>query len=335
MAEEAAAALYCLAACRLVDRAAHRAGDYLLRVPQSHNVVYAVIATALFGGELKLRPAERSDMPVADHVFEVAVPVGGHQLESEFERAAYIALFRNDRDATTDSLDAGPLKPDRRAALIARLRTLRRIHRVSFALVLRGIADDAPLRRFAAEQQAPILVPDDAAAALLLIEPATLNAQILEFWRELREIRPAEPQESSRQTSATAKGASDMPKSGISIVTGDGATIALSTGSRSPAHAERHDGADPVALRHALQELAEALKAQPSSEADQALASQIEAAKDELDKPKPDTDRVRKALDTVDETVKKGAGILEGGERIAGLLFRAYKHLSSFLELPG
>ena len=104
-AEEAAAALYCLAACRLVDQAAHAAriagaGAYVIDVPSSERVVCAIIATALFGGELRLMPAEQPGLPCPEYVFEVKVPAGGDQIATDFERAAYVAVFPNDRAAT-------------------------------------------------------------------------------------------------------------------------------------------------------------------------------------------------------------------------------------------
>lgn len=125
-----------------------------------------------------------------------------------------------------------------------------------------------------------------------------------------------------------------MPSSGISITTGDGATIAFTTGDKSPAHARRQEGIDSAALGLALQELIDAIKAEQPSETRNALVAQVETARDELDKAKPDAAQVRGALDAVDQAVKKGAGIFEGGEKIAGLLYRAYKQLSSLLDLP-
>ena len=90
-------------------------------MPRTEAVIYAVIATALFGGELRLKPAEPPDLLRPEYVFEVHLPAGGQEVETDFERAAYVALFPNRRDSTSEvSLDAGSLDPEKREELIAR-----------------------------------------------------------------------------------------------------------------------------------------------------------------------------------------------------------------------
>ena len=81
--------------------------------------------------------------------------------------------------------------------------------------------------------------------------------------------------------------------------------------------------------------MTQAIEAQSSPEARVAFAPHVAVVRDEVGRDKPDHGRIRHALDALDGTVKKSAGILEGGEKIAGLLLRAYRHLSPFLDLPG
>jgi hypothetical protein len=197
-AEEAAAALYCLAACRLVDRAAHvargpGASAYVIDVPSSERVVCAIIATALFGGELRLIPAEQPGLPRPEYVFEVRVPAGGDQIATDFERATYVAMFPNDRAATEISLDSGPLGPQERARLAACLRTITKVRRASMALVVHGLAPAEAVQGFAGAHQVPVMLPaTEATTALLGMDASTLLAEIREFWAELQVLpRPA------------------------------------------------------------------------------------------------------------------------------------------------
>lgn len=180
-AEKAAAALYCLAACRLVNRSAHPQGEYVVRVPRTAPVIYAVIATAVFGGTLELRASDDGGLPCGDCMFHIQIPAGGHHTEQSFERAAYLAVFPNQRDAPKVACNAGPLTDEQKADLIVRLQILRDVRRKSLALVITGQIDGEPHRAFAARNKVPVMVPDDMAMALLRIKPEILRAHIEEF----------------------------------------------------------------------------------------------------------------------------------------------------------
>lgn len=79
-----------------------------------------------------------------------------------------------------------------------------------------------------------------------------------------------------------------------------------------------------------MKELLRAIEEFSSPEARATLTPHVDAVKEEARKERPDAGRIRQALDAIDCTVKKSSGILEGGERIAGLLYRAYQHLAPF-----
>ena len=129
--EEAAAYLYCLAACRLVNQAEHQArisqhgvDRHIVFVPTDENVVCAIIATALFGGELRLMPSEKEGLPQAEYLFEVKAPEGTDQIASDFEVAAYVAFFYNDAEVADLSVDRGSgvtLTPQQRKRLLDRV----------------------------------------------------------------------------------------------------------------------------------------------------------------------------------------------------------------------
>lgn len=201
-AEEAAAALYLLAACRLVKRVArHTASDLVLHVPESARIVAAIIATALFGGRLELKPASGSAMP--DHPYVFDVPFGGDQPETDFERAAFAAVFSKDPEALEIALDAGPLDESARAALMAQFRRIRR-KKHALALVVRGFASAEECRAFAelyAQHRVPVLLPDRQAADVLVGMPVSkLEAEIRLFWHDLKMLsrRGATPHDSAK-----------------------------------------------------------------------------------------------------------------------------------------
>ena len=186
---EAAAGLYCIAACRLVNRKAREESDYLMHVPLSENVVYAVIVTALFGGELRLVLAGQADAPQPEYVFDVPATYGGDQLIEDFERAAYVAVFENRWESSSDvSKDTGPLTEQQRTELAVRIRSIKRVKRASLALVVRNPISTEACNNFATNHQIPVMLPtSEVTTALVGMDAETLLAHIREFWGELQE----------------------------------------------------------------------------------------------------------------------------------------------------
>lgn len=181
--EKAAAALYCLAACRFVDQSENGGSEYVLRLPHAEHIIYALIITALFGGELHLA----SDRPEPSYVFQVRLPAGCSHFEADLERALYFSLFPN-RDDTTDLLLKGfHLDSKQRGRLIARLETLNELDRVCLAFALDGEHDANKVEQFATNHKVPIILPNnEVASALFLIDPDLLLGRIEEFWTDLR-----------------------------------------------------------------------------------------------------------------------------------------------------
>ena len=191
-AEEAAAALYCLAACRLVDQAIQETltAPYVLRVPSSERIICAVIATALFGGELRLLPPEEeTGLPRPEFVFEVRVPASGDYVVESFERAVYVALFPNDSTSTEVALDSGPLDRKLCAKLAAHFDDIKYVKRGGLALVIHGLRQTGPCAGFASQYQVPVMLPDtEATAALLGMDADRLLAEIKQFWDALEAL---------------------------------------------------------------------------------------------------------------------------------------------------
>ena len=189
-AEEAAAALYCLAAIQLVNHKAHEAGNNRVQVPRSENILCAIIATALFGGELRLLPADEPGLPRPEYVFSVQVPAVGDEIVAGFERAVYTTLFQNARTTPTAALDCHPLNEQEIQALAARFRSIKYVKRAGLALVIQGINDDSVCQPFADKYQVPLLFPrNQATTALLGMDAGDLLAEIREFWSELDALR--------------------------------------------------------------------------------------------------------------------------------------------------
>ncbi len=340
-AEEAAAALYCLAACRLVNKAAHEArapefGNYVTAVPGNEHLISAIIATAVFGGELRLMAAEHPDLPRPEYVFDVPIPDGGDQIVADFQRAAYVAVFSNFSETPEIRLDDGPLKEQQIEDLAARFRTIRDIRRRSLALVVRGLNSPDGCREFASKHKVPVMVPEtEGTTAILGMKVKTLLAEIKEFWRDLDVSRSASP--SQDQPPPPASGDSAMPQSGQYIHVHGNA--AISTGSHSAplagkghsAHIDHRQGADLAVLIPLLQELAQEIGNLSSAEKRDELIAHVELAKHEAGKKdNPDPGRIKRALDVV----KSGAEGLEHGGKIIALCNKTYNAVAPLLGLP-
>lgn len=190
---EAASAMYCLAAIRLVDNAAHEAGNTMLQVPRSENVICAIIATALFGGKLRLQPTEQNHLPGLEYVFEIQVPASGDHAQLGFERALYTVLFGNAKDAVDKALDNQALSADEREALGSRLRDIKHVKRDCLALIIQGYASHDSAKAFAQHYQIPVMFPSDQAAKLLIGMGAdSLKAEIREFWLSVNGLHSSE-----------------------------------------------------------------------------------------------------------------------------------------------
>jgi hypothetical protein len=337
-AEEAAAALYYLAACRLVDRAAHEervadpdARKYLTYVPDGEPVVCAVIAMALFGGELHLRPGEQPGQPVPPYVFTVKVPNGGDQVASDFERAVYAALLPNDRETPEIILGSGPLTGPQAARLATHIDNLRQVEKRSIALVVYGLVQIGPCEAKVKQYQVPTLLPTTEVTSMLLgMDADRLLTEIHKFWEALEVLsRPA-----LKSPAHSPPGAQTMPSTGqppnvnITNIVNTGAHSALQVGAGGAAQVSHAQGADLSVLVPLLQELAAAIGELSSARARDALAVHVRAAELEVAKKgEADPGVLKRALDDIEVTAKA----LEGGEKILTLCHKVYQVLAPFL----
>jgi hypothetical protein len=343
-AEEAAAALYYLAACRLVNRAAHEARlaepeacAYLVDVPDGEPVVCAVIAMALFGGQLRLKPSEEPRRPCPEYVFEVKVPAGGDLVATDFERALHTTLSSNKRETTLVSLDSKPLTGPERAWLEMQIGDLKQVHKRSIALVVYGLIQPKPCEAIINQYQVPTLLPTTEVTSILLgMSTDRLLAEVHKFWEALEVLsRPV-----STPPAHSHPGAQPMPSTGqpgnfqvfannVAISTGDHS--ASQAGPGGTAQVSHVQGADLSVLVPLLRELAVAIGELPSPKARDTLAAHVQVAEAEVaKKDQADPGALKSALDAI----KPAAEVLEGGEKILTLCHKAYQVLAPFLGLP-
>jgi internalin A len=340
--EEAAAALYCIAACCLVGLASQAARtSYVVRVPRPEPILCAVIATALFGGEIRMMPPERGELPTVPYVFEVTTAGVGDQPVNDFERAAYIASFPNDHETPDISTFDGPLDSHHRAKLAARLRTVKRVRRASLSFVVRSDFSADAYEHFGSTHQVPVLVPDSETTSVLLgMQVETLLAEIAEFWAELKAMRgaasPAHPQPPPHSTSGDASMPGSGPIFNIGTVAGP---LAVSTGSHSAAqagegqtaHIDQRQGAALTELVPLLQELAQEIARLDSGGKRNKLAAHIEDAQREAGQNTATSPGgIKGALDAI----KSSAEGLEQSGKIISLCNKAYNVIAPLLSLP-
>ena len=347
---EAAAALYMLAACQLVARAAEEqssaAGQgYVLEVPTSERLICAVIATALFGGELHLRPStDQPDLPGPEYGFTIKLDAGSDHIESDFERAVYFALFSREAATTAITLDSRPLTDKQRAKLEVEVTHITKRRKRSLALVVSGVKTAAPFQNFASRNKIPVMLPTTEATRVLLgMKADHLLFHIATLWKIVEASPSPGSAQPERSELAPYRGDPPMPAQPNSPqinVTGDGAKITFQHGNHSVAqdgagsvaHIAHHQGStDPSALVSALQALRQAIDEVPSPRARQKLAQDAEIAQVEAGKKdKGDPKVIKEALDRV----RYGAEMLEEGGKILGLCKLAYNPVAPLLGLP-
>ena len=340
-AEEAAAALYCMAACRLVDQAIQETPTvpYVLRVPSSERVICAVIATALFGGVLRLLPPEEeTGLPRPEFVFEVRVPASGVYVVGSFERAVYVALFPNDRALPEVAQDSGRLDSKLCAKLATQFDDIKFVERGSLALVVHGLGQPDLCAGFASQYQVPVMLPDTEATAVLLgMDADRLLAEIQKFWDALEALPCPTLQTRPQPSSPSPLGATPMPS--IPQITGDHTTVIFSAGDHSAlqsgtgniANITQREGSGLSALTPFLAELLREIGEVPLPKPREILTAHAQAAQAEAVKPdKPDPDVIKNAL----VKVKASAEMLEDGGKIIGLCNQAYNILASIFALP-
>ncbi|MGZ5600556.1 MAG: hypothetical protein ACXWFX_08165 [Methylobacter sp.] len=306
-------------------------GHTILQVPRSENVICAIIATALFGGKLRLQPTEQSPLPGLEYVFEIQVPACGDHIQLGFERALYTVLFENAMDAGVKALDNQPLSADELAALSSRLDEIKNVERDCLALIVHGYAGHDSVRPFAQQCQIPVMFPSNQATNLLIgMSADRLKGEISEFWKRVNGMRSSDVISNTPSKS----GSENMQNPGFNFnINAHGGDVVVSTGSHSAAQAGTNNTAntgqqqlaDLSLLMAKLDELQVAIAALSSGETKDDATSHLQSAQSEITgKAKPDAGIVKQSL----EAIKLGGEAVEGGEKIVELCMQALPLLS-------
>lgn len=185
-----AGVLYLLAACRLISSKAHAkavtaAGtcDKIIHAATNIEMVCAVIATALFGGEIQVVLSDDDSYPVPKYTFKVKNQILDDYATDNFERAAYVAILCNSKNSTKLALDTGPLTNAERQQLQVKIDVIREYEKSPLTLILNGDFSKDACNQFANNYLVPVVIPDSEFATNLLgISPDYLNESIKEFW---------------------------------------------------------------------------------------------------------------------------------------------------------
>jgi hypothetical protein len=327
---EAASAMYCLAAIRLVNRAAHEQGNLTLQVPRSENVICAIIATALFGGTLRLQPTEKNQLPSLEYVFEILVPANGDHLQLGFERAIYTALFENDKDAGDKALENTPLSVEELGALETRLDDIKNVERDCLALIIHGDANSDAAKPFAQQYQIPVMFPSNSTTNLLIgMSADRLKNEIGIFWEKVNSM----PSSDVNSGPTNKSGTENMQNSGFNIHAPNG-TVVVNTGAHSAAQAGNNNttntgqqqSVDLAPLKNLLNELQNAIAELSSDKAKNKFTEHLQAAQSELaNKDKPDVGIIKQSL----ETIQQVGDAIDFGEKIVELCGKALPLLSA------
>jgi len=333
---EAASAMYCLAAIRLVNRAAHEQGDLTLQVPRSENVICAIIATALFGGKLRLQPTEQNQLPSLEYVFEILVPANGDHLQLGFDRAIYTVLFENAKDAGVKALENTPLSVEELGKLATKLDDIKNVERDCLALIIHGYANSNVAKPFAQQYQIPVMFPSNSTTNLLIgMDAERLKNEIGIFWEKVNSMLSSEVNSGNPNKSGTE----NMQNSGFNIHA-PGGTVVVTTGSSSPGQAGNNNtntantgqqqSVDLAPLISLLNELQEAIAELSSIKAKETLSGHLQTAQSELsNNDKPDFGIIKQSLETINQV----GGAIDSGEKIVGLCSQALPYLLPFLSL--
>ncbi|MFM8443646.1 MAG: toll/interleukin-1 receptor domain-containing protein, partial [Methylococcus sp.] len=237
--EEAAAALYCLAACRLVNSSA-RTSEYVLRIPHDDRFIAALVTMAVAGGELRLQPGDNPSIPCPKYAFDVEIPVGSERIEANFDRALYAALFPKLRNTTSGCQEDKPLSTQEKQYLVTRLRRIQVRDKAALALVIKGLSDSEVLNRVASGYQTHMVLPSpEVAGALLRLEDAEiLLAELGEFWEVLQIINQpdARPDSGRKQPFNTGETPMTQPSNQVTFnINAPVGALATTTGPYSPA----------------------------------------------------------------------------------------------------
>lgn len=320
---EAVTALYMLASMRLVDATISKQSGHVLYVPRNEHIICAIIATALFGGCLKLLPDYQTQLPQPEFSYEVYASNNGDYHTQSFERAMYVSIYQNNRKVDLTALDSQSLNKQEIADLESRLYTIREIKDSNLCLVISsGISADRAASVSDKFQIPTLFHSNEVENALLGMTHQQLVSHIKEFWLQLNSIRNG-----SQQSDHSTLGEQPMHGDQITINANQvnfsqskGKNSIAQSGSDQSAMISQPNGMQWTELTNLLNsQMLKVIDDYPSEKSRNKLQSHLQTAQTELAKPKPDKNLIKKSL----ESVKDVGDAIEGGEKIVELCIKA------------
>lgn len=320
---EAVTAVYMLAAMRLVDATASRLGNHVLFVPRNEEIFCAIIATALFGGCLKIIPDYESRLPEPEYVFEVYASAAGDFITPSFERAMYAAIYQNNRKVDLSTLDSEELKEQETNDLQARLHSIRAIDDQNLCLlVTAGISADRAVPVSDKFKVPTLFQSDETAKVLLGMKHGELISSIQEFWGQIDKIRNQQrPPKTTTEEQTMPNVQNNFYGQVGNVAQAHGENSIAQAGSGQSATANQQTGMQLAELTKLLNE---EITAYPTQKSRDKLKSYLETTQAELAKSTPDKNLIEKSL----TSIKELGEAIEGGEKIVELCFKALPYLS-------
>jgi hypothetical protein len=183
---KAAVGLYCLVACRLIGVESFEKNSKVVSINTGVSFLCAVIATTLFGGKILLRDADGSGCPRHEGTFHVDLAAAGDWSGFEIERAAYCAIYQVLESTDRVTLCSGQLGAAESGQLKARLKSLKKVDRISVALILSKPHATLNPTQFVQDYDVPLfMVSEGVDQALFGMSNDDFVAEVAEFWRDV------------------------------------------------------------------------------------------------------------------------------------------------------
>jgi hypothetical protein len=340
--EEAAITAFLLAALALVDATPspqRTARDHHLveKVEVCNQLVCALIAAALFPGELGLEARENSEEPWPSHYHEIAI-ADSDQFDTELHRAVYFALFPSRRETNEITQESLPLTEKQLGRMRVEIQALVDDEGKRLTLVAKGFASGERFEAFSAKHRLPVLLPTEGLASRIRgMERGDLYGQIERLWDLCTQLRGHAPTPLDPHPPSKPAGGPPMV---LPTVHFHGPVGAASFGPRSPAmsgesavaHLGDRAGFDLAQLIPLLQQLQKGIRTdggvppERKEMDEQAATALAEAGKGE----NADPGVIKNAL----VRIRDVAQITEHGNKIFGVAREAYNGLAAHLGWP-
>jgi hypothetical protein len=316
---QAAVALYMLCACRWTQESEVRKhSGRVVRVPDMMINPIAVLAAAMFGGQLALQVGDGGDVrPV--HAYEIR-PAIGEDAALNLLLALFVALCPDHpmvpKVARLEKIADDELRRIRSQVKV-RIDEIQQVDEVCLALVIdcpdvfeqAAWAAELNLRAFARDSQ---LVED-----LFVVSPLDLDAEIQRFWKDLgaddRTAPSTRPPEAIKEIAVT-------PGSTSITINANGSQFALSTGDQSTSTntvTQLKQGSDLKDLMPLLTELRGEIAALAAGAVREELAKQVALVEQAVQSRAADAKpKIEKGLDTI----KTLAGVADSAEKLGGVV---------------